>query len=53
MPDPCLLDPVNLFLADERSDAVVVGSDNKVMGMSPFLIFCGWDNLKLAGLGAL
>ena len=39
MPDPRLLDPVSLFLTDERSDAAVVGS--------------GKDNLKLAGLGAL
>ena len=41
MPDPRLLDPVSLFLTDERSDATVVGSGNKAMG------------LKLAGLGAL
>ena len=41
MPDPRLLDPVNLFLTDERSDAAVVGSGNKAMG------------LRLAGLGAL
>ena len=26
MPDPRLLDPVSLFLTDERSDAAVVGS---------------------------
>ena len=38
MPDPRLLDPVSLFLTDERSDAVV-GSGNKAMGMSPFLTF--------------
>ena len=44
MPDPRLLDPVSLFLTDERSDAavVVVGSGNKAMGTS-----------QLAGLGAL
>ena len=41
MPDPRLLDPVSLFLTDERSDAAVVGSGNEAMG------------LKLAGLGAL
>ena len=41
MPDPRLLDPVSLFLTDERSDAAVVGSGNKTMG------------LKLAGLPAL
>ena len=53
MPDPRLLDPVSLFLTDERSDAAVVGSGKKAMGTSPFLTFGGWDNLKLAGLGAL
>ena len=37
MPDPRLLDPVSLFLTDERSDAAVVGSGNKAMGKSPFL----------------
>ena len=37
MPDPRLLDPVNLFLTGERSDAAVVGSGNKAMGKSPFL----------------
>ena len=31
MPDPRLLDPVSLFLTDERSDAAVVGSGNKAM----------------------
>ena len=36
MPDPRLLDPVSLFLTDERSDAAVVGSGNKVMGKSLF-----------------
>ena len=41
MPDPRLLDSVSLFLTDERSDAAVVRSGNKAMG------------LKLAGLGAL
>ena len=39
MPDLRLLDPVNLFLTDERSDAAVVGSDNKAMGKSSFLTF--------------
>ena len=39
MPDPHLLDPVSLFLMDERSDAAVVGSGNKAMGKSPFLMF--------------
>ena len=39
MPDPRLLDPVSLFLTDERSDAAVVGSGNKAMGTSPFLAF--------------
>ena len=39
MPDPRLLDPVGLFLTDERSDAAVVGSGNKAMGKSPFLTF--------------
>ena len=53
MPDPRLLDPVSLFLADERSDAAVVGSGNKAMGKPPFLTCSSWDNLKLAGLGAL
>ena len=53
MPDPRLLDPVNLFLTDERSDAAVVGSGSKAMGKSPLLTFRSWDNLKLAGLGAL
>ena len=38
MPDP-RLDPVSLFLTDERSDAAVVGSGNKAMGTSPFLTF--------------
>ena len=37
MPDPRLLDPVSLFLTDERSDAAVVGSGNKAMTKSPFL----------------
>ena len=37
MPDPRLLDPVSLFLTDERSDAAVVGSGNKAMGTSPLL----------------
>ena len=41
MPDPRLLDPISLFLTDERSDAAVVGSGNKAMG------------LEFAGLGAL
>ena len=39
MPDPRLLDPVSLFLTDERSDAAVVGAGNKAMGTSPFLTF--------------
>ena len=39
MPDPRLLDPVSLFLTDERSDAAVVGSGNKAMGKSPLLTF--------------
>ena len=39
MPDPHLLDPVSLLLMDERSDAAVVGSGNKAMGKSPFLMF--------------
>ena len=39
MPDPRLLDPVSLFLMDERSDAALVGSGNKAMGKSPFLTF--------------
>ena len=39
MPDPRLLDPVRLFLTDERSDAAVVGSGNKAMGASLFLTF--------------
>ena len=40
MPDPPrLLDPVSLFLTDERSDAAVVGSGNKAMGKSPLLTF--------------
>ena len=53
MPDPRLLDPVSLLLTDERSDAAVVGSGNKAMKTSPLLTFRSWDNLKLAGLGAL
>ena len=39
MPDPRLLDPVSLFLTDERSDAAVVGSGNKTMGTSLSLRF--------------
>ena len=39
MPDPRLLDPVNQFLTDERSDAAVVGSGNKAMGKSSLLTF--------------
>ena len=46
MPDPRLLDPVSLFLTDERSDAAVVGSGNKAMGTSPFLTFRSWCSLK-------
>ena len=42
MPDPRLLDPVSLFLTDERSDAAVVGSGNKAMGTSPWLTFRSW-----------
>ena len=42
MPDPRLLDPVSLFLTDERSDAAVVGSGNKAMGTSPLLTFKSW-----------
>ena len=42
MPDPRLLDPVSLFLTDERSDAAVVGSGNKAMGTSPLLTFRSW-----------
>ena len=42
MPDPRLLDPVILFLTDERSDAAVVGSGNKAMGTSPWLTFRSW-----------
>ena len=40
--DPRLLDPVSLFLTDERSDAAVVGSGNKAMGTSPLLTFRSW-----------
>ena len=47
MPDPRLLDPVSLFLTDERSNTAVVGSGNKAMGKSPLLTFRNWDNLKL------
>ena len=42
MPDPRLLDPVSLFLTDDRSDAAVVGSGNKAMGTSPLLTFGSW-----------
>ena len=42
MPDPRLLDPVSLFLTDERSDAAVVGSGNKAMGTSPLLTLRSW-----------
>ena len=42
MPDPRLLDPVSLFLTDERLDAAVVGSGNKAMGTSPLLTFRSW-----------
>ena len=42
MPDPRLLDPVSLFLTDERSDAAVVGSGTKAMGTSPLLTFRSW-----------
>ena len=45
------LDPVSLFLTDERSDAAVVGSGNKAMGKSSLLTFRSWDNLKLQDLG--
>ena len=41
MPDPRLLDPVSLFLTDERSDAAVVGSGNKALGTSSFLADLG------------
>ena len=44
MPDPRLLHPVCLFLMDERSDAAVVGSGNKAMGTSSFLMFRSWCN---------
>ena len=33
------VDPVSLFLTDERSDAAVVGSGNKAMGKSSLLTF--------------
>ena len=39
MPDPHLLGPVGLFLTDEYSNVVVIGSGNKAMGTSSFLIF--------------
>ena len=42
MPDLRLLDPVSLFLTDERSDAAVVGSGNKAMGTPPLLTFRSW-----------
>ena len=42
LPDPRLLDPVSLFLTDERSDAALVGSGNKAMGTSPWLTFRSW-----------
>ena len=42
IPDPRLLDPVSLFLTDERSDAAVVGSGNKAMGTSSLLTFQSW-----------
>ena len=42
MPDPRLLDPANLFLMDEHSDAAVVGSGYKTMGTSPWLTFRSW-----------
>ena len=42
MPDTRLLDPVGLFLTDDRSDAAVVGSGNKAMGTSPLLTFRSW-----------
>ena len=45
MPDPRPLDPVSLFLTDERSDAAVVGSGNKAMGTSPWLTFRSWCRL--------
>ena len=47
MPDPRLLDPVSLFLTDERSDAAVVGSGNKAMGTSPLLTFRSLQDLGL------
>ena len=43
MPDPRLLDPVSLFLTDERSDAAVVGA----MGTSPWLTFRSWCRTRL------
>ena len=45
MPDPRLLDPASLFLTDESSNVVVLGSDNKAMGMSPLLTFRSWCKL--------
>ena len=47
MPDPRLLDPVSLFLTDERSDAAVVGSGNKAMGTSPWLTLLYNNNQEL------
>ena len=37
--DPHLLDPISLFSTDDHSDTAVVGSGNKAIGTSPFLIF--------------
>ena len=39
MPDLHLLDPANLFLMDDHSDAAILGSGNKSMGISPLFIF--------------
>ena len=39
MPDPYLLDPISLFLIDKYLDIIIVGSNTKAMGKSPFLAF--------------
>ena len=49
MPDPRLLDPVSLFLTDERSDAAVVGSGNAfpyVLRLGQFEACRTWGSIR-------
>ena len=45
MPDPRLLDPVSLFLTDERSDAAVVGSGAYVLRLGQFEACRTWGSI--------